>query len=211
MHIMWRLVQNDAESVKGQKLKRGLVRRVFDYARPYKWMLVGFVVVIVAEALLGLAPALLFKRDHRRRHRQQGQHAPHAARPSPSSPPRSAARCWACSSATGRRRSAKASSTTSASQLFDHVQRLPDLVLHPDPDRRARQPPQQRRDRRAAGLHRARSAPSCRTSSRCHRHARRHGRARLAPDDPRDRCCCPCSSSRPSGSARSWPASPVTA
>jgi ATP-binding cassette subfamily B protein len=59
---MWRLVQNDAESVKGQKLKRGLVRRVFDYARPYKWMLVGFVVVIVAEALLGIAPALLFKR-----------------------------------------------------------------------------------------------------------------------------------------------------
>jgi ATP-binding cassette subfamily B protein len=59
---MWRLVQNDSESVKGQKLKRGLVRRVFDYARPYKWMLVGFVVVIVAEALLGIAPALLFKR-----------------------------------------------------------------------------------------------------------------------------------------------------
>ncbi len=62
MHVMWRMMQNDAEALKGQKLERGLVKRVFTYARPYRAMLVGFVAVIVLEAVLGLAPALLFKR-----------------------------------------------------------------------------------------------------------------------------------------------------
>ena len=38
--------------------------------------------------------------------------------------------------------------------LFDHVQRMPIGVLHPDADRRADQPHEQRRDRRPAGGHR---------------------------------------------------------
>jgi ATP-binding cassette subfamily B protein len=62
VHTMWRMINTDADAVKGQKLERGLVRRVMGYARPYKGMLVGFVIVIIAEAILGLAPALLFKR-----------------------------------------------------------------------------------------------------------------------------------------------------
>jgi len=66
VHMMWRMMNSDAEQLKGQKLPKGLVRRVYSYARPYKWQLVGFLVVIVLQAVLGLAPPLLFKRiiDH---------------------------------------------------------------------------------------------------------------------------------------------------
>jgi len=58
---MWRMTHVDPDAMKRQKLPKGLVRRVFSYARPYKGMLIGFVVVIVAEAVLGLAPPLLFR------------------------------------------------------------------------------------------------------------------------------------------------------
>src|SRR5262245_54180320 len=58
---MWRMIENDRDAVKEKRLERGLVRRVMAYARPYRSMLVGFVVVIVLEALAGLAPPLLFK------------------------------------------------------------------------------------------------------------------------------------------------------
>lgn len=58
---MWRTLHQDPEAVRGQKLTKGLVARVFSYARPYRAMLAGFLVVIVGEALLGLAPPLLFK------------------------------------------------------------------------------------------------------------------------------------------------------
>ena len=61
VHVMWRMMNADAEELKGQKLPRGLVRRVFGYAIPYRAMLVGFLVVIVAQAVLGLAPPLLFR------------------------------------------------------------------------------------------------------------------------------------------------------
>jgi ATP-binding cassette subfamily B protein len=38
-----------------------IIARVFRFARPYRWMLAGFVVVLILEALVGVAPALLFK------------------------------------------------------------------------------------------------------------------------------------------------------
>ena len=50
--------------------------------------------------------------------------------------------------------------------VFDHVQRHAGGVLHPHPDRRAGQPPQQRRDRRAAGVLATRSPAWSATSSR---------------------------------------------
>jgi len=53
-------MHQDPEAVRGQKLSKGLVARVFSYARPYRVMLIGFLAVIVGEALLGLAPPLLF-------------------------------------------------------------------------------------------------------------------------------------------------------
>lgn len=59
--MLWRMMASDPDAVKGQRLNRGLVRRVAEYARPYRRMLVGFLLTIVAEALLGLAPPLLFR------------------------------------------------------------------------------------------------------------------------------------------------------
>jgi ATP-binding cassette subfamily B protein len=63
---MMRMMHQDSESVKGAKLDRETVRRVGTFARPYKWQLTGFVVMIVIEALLALVPPLLFGRiiDH---------------------------------------------------------------------------------------------------------------------------------------------------
>ena len=60
--MMWRMMSSDPDAVKGQKLNKGLVRRVFGYAKPYGSMLVGFLVVVVVEAVLGLAPPLLFRK-----------------------------------------------------------------------------------------------------------------------------------------------------
>ena len=41
-------------------------RRLFRYSRPYRLMLIGFLVTIVADSLVALAPPLLFRRliDH---------------------------------------------------------------------------------------------------------------------------------------------------
>ncbi|MFN8049992.1 MAG: ABC transporter ATP-binding protein [Acidimicrobiales bacterium] len=60
MHVLYRMAYSDDEA-KGRKLDRGVVRRVGGYARPYKGMLIGFLVTIVLESLLALAPPLLFK------------------------------------------------------------------------------------------------------------------------------------------------------
>ena len=60
MHVLYRMTYSDQEAAK-RKLDRGLVRRVGHYAKPYQGMLIGFLVTIVLEALLSLAPPLLFK------------------------------------------------------------------------------------------------------------------------------------------------------
>lgn len=60
MHVLYRMSHMD-ETAADRKLDRGLVRRVGRYARPYRSMLVGFLLTIVLEALLALAPPLLFK------------------------------------------------------------------------------------------------------------------------------------------------------
>ena len=56
----------DPERLRDTKLKEGTSRRVLSYTRPYRAMLVGFVLVIVVESVLQLLPALLFRRmiDH---------------------------------------------------------------------------------------------------------------------------------------------------
>ncbi len=56
-----RMMHQDPEGVKGATLDRALVRRVGRFARPYTWQLVGFVLMIAAEAALALVPPLLFK------------------------------------------------------------------------------------------------------------------------------------------------------
>jgi ATP-binding cassette subfamily B protein len=60
MMVMHSMRRDD--SVLNAKLHKGTGRRVLGYARPYKWMVAGFVISIVAGALLALVPPLLFRR-----------------------------------------------------------------------------------------------------------------------------------------------------
>src|SRR3954451_23349667 len=55
------LLGSDPTKIKGATLSEGLVRRVLRFARPYKWLLIGYFVIIVLEALIALVPVLLFK------------------------------------------------------------------------------------------------------------------------------------------------------
>jgi ATP-binding cassette subfamily B protein len=52
----------DPHALGGTQVSRGTVRRVLAFARPYRLMLVGFVVTILIGALLNLVPPLLFGR-----------------------------------------------------------------------------------------------------------------------------------------------------
>src|SRR4051794_32514830 len=56
-----KLLASDPEKIKGASLSEGLVRRVLDFARPYRLLLIGYLLVIVLEALIALVPILLFK------------------------------------------------------------------------------------------------------------------------------------------------------
>jgi ATP-binding cassette subfamily B protein len=56
------LLGHDPNAVRGAELRRGLFRRVWSLALPYRGMLGGFLATIVAEAMLGLVPALLIRR-----------------------------------------------------------------------------------------------------------------------------------------------------
>ncbi|CAB4813619.1 unannotated protein [freshwater metagenome] len=49
-------------AMSNAKVRKGTGRRVLAYTKPYRLMVIGFVAVIVAQALLQLVPVLLFKR-----------------------------------------------------------------------------------------------------------------------------------------------------
>jgi ATP-binding cassette, subfamily B, bacterial len=49
-------------SVKNQRLAKGTVRRVASFARPFAPQILGFVLLVVVDAVLVVLPALLFKR-----------------------------------------------------------------------------------------------------------------------------------------------------
>ena len=51
----------DPSNIKGATVSEGVVRRVARLAKPYRWMLIGFVAVIIVEALIALLPPLLFR------------------------------------------------------------------------------------------------------------------------------------------------------
>lgn len=55
------LLPSDADAVKGARMKRESLRRVTEFAAPYKWEIIGFLSAIVLSALLALAPPLLFR------------------------------------------------------------------------------------------------------------------------------------------------------
>jgi len=58
LHMM---MAGNRDAIAGKSLSRRTIRRVLSYARPYRWAITAFVIVIVIQALLGLAPALLFR------------------------------------------------------------------------------------------------------------------------------------------------------
>ena len=55
------MMPRDASAVDGASLDRSIVRRVTEFARPYKTQIIGFLAAIITAAILGLAPPLLFK------------------------------------------------------------------------------------------------------------------------------------------------------
>ena len=55
------MMPSDPSAIEGASLGRGIVRRVWGFARPYRNRIIGFLAAIVTAALLGLVPPLLFK------------------------------------------------------------------------------------------------------------------------------------------------------
>jgi ATP-binding cassette subfamily B protein len=55
------LFGSDPAAIAGAQVREDLVRRVWDFARPYRAMLGIFLVVLIAEALLAITPPLLIK------------------------------------------------------------------------------------------------------------------------------------------------------
>jgi ATP-binding cassette subfamily B protein len=62
-HGLW---GRDPDFVAGATVDRRVLRRVAAFARPYRWMLAGFLATIVFASLVEVAPPLLFRRllDH---------------------------------------------------------------------------------------------------------------------------------------------------
>jgi ATP-binding cassette subfamily B protein len=60
------MLGHDPEGVAGKELDRSVVKRVWEFARPYRWMLAAFLGTIVAASVVQVLPPLLFKRllDH---------------------------------------------------------------------------------------------------------------------------------------------------
>jgi len=55
------MLPGDPSAVTGSKIERQSLRRVWVFARPYKWAIVGFLTSILVSALMALAPPLLFR------------------------------------------------------------------------------------------------------------------------------------------------------
>lgn len=55
------LMPGDAEAVKGARLGRGSLKRVWAFARPYRWPIMGFLASIILAALVALVPPLAFR------------------------------------------------------------------------------------------------------------------------------------------------------
>ncbi len=56
------LLGSDPSKIQGVTLRQGVVKRSLEFARPYRGMLSGYVLVIILEALIALVPVLLVRR-----------------------------------------------------------------------------------------------------------------------------------------------------
>ncbi len=59
MHMMW---PRDPETVKWVQIERRSAARVWNFAKPYRNQVLGFLAAVILQAVLGLVPALLFGR-----------------------------------------------------------------------------------------------------------------------------------------------------
>jgi ATP-binding cassette, subfamily B, bacterial len=59
MHALW---PRDRDSVRDVRVQAAAARRVWQFAQPYRWLVAGFLVTVVVQAMLGLVPPLLFGR-----------------------------------------------------------------------------------------------------------------------------------------------------
>jgi ATP-binding cassette subfamily B protein len=57
MHGLW---PRDHEPVQEARIEREAALRVWRFASPYRWLIAGFLVTVVVQALLGLVPPILF-------------------------------------------------------------------------------------------------------------------------------------------------------
>ena len=55
------MMPRDTSEIEGASLQRGIVRRVWGFARPYRNQVIGFLAAIITAALLGIVPPLVFK------------------------------------------------------------------------------------------------------------------------------------------------------
>ncbi|HET6949751.1 MAG TPA: ABC transporter ATP-binding protein [Acidimicrobiales bacterium] len=55
------LLGADPATLGDARFRGALARRVWAFARPYRWLLAGYAALIVGQALVGLAPPLLFR------------------------------------------------------------------------------------------------------------------------------------------------------
>ena len=69
------MLPGDADAVKNVRIKKGALRRVWQFARPYRTSIGGFLAAILVSALLALAPTLLFRHilDHSIPNRDRNQ------------------------------------------------------------------------------------------------------------------------------------------
>ena len=55
-------IGHDPTRIEGETVSRSVLRRAWDFARPYQSALIGFLLAIITGALLALIPPLLFRR-----------------------------------------------------------------------------------------------------------------------------------------------------
>jgi ATP-binding cassette subfamily B protein len=60
-HMVWRSFRRD-DDVLNKRLRQGTLRRILAYARPYRGLVIGFLVTLVIGAAFTVAQPLLFKR-----------------------------------------------------------------------------------------------------------------------------------------------------
>ncbi|MEO5900515.1 MAG: ABC transporter ATP-binding protein [Ilumatobacteraceae bacterium] len=61
MRMMHNGHPRDADAVRGKKVDRGTLRRAWSFAKPYRTIIVVFLLAIIADALIGLIPPFAFR------------------------------------------------------------------------------------------------------------------------------------------------------